>query len=75
VVKGSEGFAVLHTGGVEVASSNLAGPTIFPPVFPSSHAFPTSGPRGRYQFSYQIWGKKCAQLRTKMVSMCNTFTQ
>ena len=24
VVKGSEGFAVLHTGGVEVASSNLA---------------------------------------------------
>jgi hypothetical protein len=32
VVKGSERFAVLHTGGVEVASSNLAGPTILSTV-------------------------------------------
>ena len=32
VVKGSEGFAVLYAGGVEVASSNLAGPTIFASV-------------------------------------------
>ena len=39
VIKGSEGFTVLHTGGVEVGSSNLPGPTIFTLVFRGPNAF------------------------------------
>ena len=66
VVKGGEGFAMLHTGGVEVASSNLAGPTIFTFVFQGSNAFPTAGPCGRNLISNLNGGKRWGQqLRKK----------
>jgi len=66
MVKGSEGVRALLITDQEVGGSIPSGRTISIPVFPSSPAFPTAGPCGRYQFSYQIWGKRWGQqLRKK----------
>ena len=70
VGKGSEGLRDLLITDQEVGGSIPSGRTISIPVFPSSPAFPTSGPCGRNPISNLNGGKRWGQqLRKKRCSV------